>query len=58
MTRAILAAALNHGALHYTLGMRGFYLSVPFSLWLFGPLWMLGGAAVLVFVLNSLDRTA
>ena len=47
---------LNHGALHYTLGMRGFYLAIPLGLWLFGPIWMLGGSILIVFVLNRLDR--
>jgi uncharacterized membrane protein len=47
---------LNHGALHYTLGMRGFYLAIPLGLWLFGPLWMLGGSVLIVLVLNRLDR--
>jgi uncharacterized membrane protein len=50
--------ALNHGALHYTIGMRGFYLSVPIALWLFGPIWMLAGSVVLVIVLYKLDREA
>ncbi len=49
---------LNHGALHYTIGMRGFYLSVPLALWLFGPIWMLAGSMVLVAVLYRLDREA
>jgi uncharacterized membrane protein len=49
---------LNHGALHYTIGMRGFYLSVPLALWLFGPIWMLAGSLVLVAVLYSIDREA
>lgn len=49
---------LNHGALHYTIGMRGFYFSVPLALWLFGPLWMLVGSLVLVAVLYRLDREA
>jgi uncharacterized membrane protein len=48
----------NHGALHYTIGMRGFYLSVPLALWLFGPSWMLAGSLVLVAVLFRLDREA
>ena len=51
-----VTAILNHGALHYTLGMRGFYLAIPMGLWLFGPLWMLGGAALLSAVLHRLDR--
>jgi uncharacterized membrane protein len=49
---------LNHGALHYTIGMRGFYLSVPLALWLFGPVWMLVGSLILITVLYRLDREA
>jgi uncharacterized membrane protein len=49
---------LNHGALHYTIGMRGFYLSVPLGLWTFGPIWMLAGTLVLTAVLYRLDREA
>lgn len=49
---------LNHGALHYTIGMRGYYLSVPLALWMFGPLWMLIGSLVLIAVLYRLDREA
>ena len=49
---------INHGALHYTIGMRGFYLSVPLALWLFGPIWMLAGSLILVAVLYRLDREA
>ena len=49
---------LNHGALHYTIGMRGFYLSVPMALWLFGPIWMLAGSLILIAVLYRLDREA
>jgi len=51
-----VALILNHGALHYTLGMRGFYLAIPLGLWLFGPFWMLGGSVLTVFVLYRLDR--
>lgn len=47
---------LNHGALHYTLGMRGYYLAVPMGLWLFGPEWMLAGSVAMVFVIHRLDR--
>ncbi len=49
---------LNHGALHYTIGMRGFYLSVPLALRLFDPIWMLAGSLVLIAVLYRLDREA
>ena len=49
---------INHGALHYSIGMRGFYLSVPLALWLFGPIWMLLGSLVMVAVLFRLDQEA
>jgi uncharacterized membrane protein len=53
-----VTTVLNHGALHYTIGMRGFYLSVPLALWLFGPIWMLTGGLLLLAVLYRLDREA
>lgn len=49
---------LNQGALHYTIGMRGFYLSVPMALWLFGPIWIMAGSTIIVAVLYVLDREA
>ena len=49
---------INRGALHYTFGMRGFYLSVPLALWLFGSTWMLAGCLALIVVLYRLDREA
>ena len=58
VSAAAVTQVVNHGALHYTIGMRGFYLSVPLALWLFGPAWMLAGSLVLVFVLYRLDREA
>jgi uncharacterized membrane protein len=53
-----VTTVLNHGALHYTIGMRGFYLSVPLALWLFGPIWMFTGGLLLLAVLYRLDREA
>lgn len=58
ITAASVAEVFNHGALHYTMGMRGYYLSIPMVLWLFGPLWMLGGTFALVAILYRLDREA
>jgi uncharacterized membrane protein len=49
---------LNHGALHYTIGMRYFYLSVPLGLWTFGPIWMLVGSLIVISVLYRLDHEA
>ena len=58
VSKEAVTQVLNHDALHYTIGMRGFYLSVPLALWLFGPIWMLAGSMVLVAVLYRLDREA
>jgi uncharacterized membrane protein len=58
VTPEAVSEVLNHGALHYTMGMRGFYLAVPSALWLFGPVWLLSGAIVMIWVLYRLDRTA
>jgi uncharacterized membrane protein len=49
---------LRRGANHYSLGMRGYYLAIPLSLWLFGSLWLLGGTLLLLIVLPRLDRFA
>jgi uncharacterized membrane protein len=48
---------INRGTTHYTLGMRGFYLAIPFILWLFGSTFLLLGAVALILVLYKLDRT-
>ena len=53
----IVLGFLDRGALHYTLGMRAYYLSIPLSLWLFGALWMLIGSLGLIIVLYRLDST-
>lgn len=51
-----VADILNRGGTHYSLGMRGYYLSIPLALWLFGPLWLLAGSLLLVAALYRLDR--
>ena len=55
---ASVTGILNHGALHHTIGMRGFYLSIPLALWLFGPIWMLSGSVIMVAILYHLDGEA
>jgi uncharacterized membrane protein len=50
-----ITQTLNAGALHYTIGVRCFYLAIPTSMWLFGPLWMLVSSLILFFVLCRLD---
>jgi uncharacterized membrane protein len=57
VTHDAVTKIVNRATTHYTLGMRGYYVAVPFSLWLFGPSWMLIGAVVLTIVLYKLDRT-
>ena len=53
ITPDYITGILNRGMLHYTLGMRGYYLGVLLVLWLFGPIWMLLGTVVLLLVLYS-----
>lgn len=52
------ADTLNRGAAHYTLGMRGYYLVIPFALWLIGAVWFLLGTVLLVIVLYRTDHAA
>lgn len=47
---------LDRGSLHYTVGMRCFYLALPLALWLFGPLWLLLGSIFLCAALYPMDR--
>ncbi len=57
---AAIARATRHvqnGAMRYAAGMRGFYLTVPLVLWLFGPVWLLIGAAVVTLALWRHDHT-
>lgn len=56
VSSARVTKVLNHGAMHYTVGTRGFYLSVPMALWLFGPVWMFAGSVILVTILYRLDH--
>ncbi len=56
ITPEYVTMILNRGTMHYTVGMRGYYLGVLLVLWLFGPIWMLLGTVVIVLALNHLDR--
>lgn len=51
-----VANILNLGNIHYTLGMRAYYLAALVSLWLFGPEWLLSGAVFLVIILYRQDH--
>jgi uncharacterized membrane protein len=52
----IVTALFDCGATHYTLGMRAYYIAIPVTFWFFGPLWLVFGTAMLVFVLYRLDH--
>ena len=56
MAVARVVNLLERGARHHTLGVRGFFFGIPLALWLFGPLWMLSSALVLVILLYRLDH--
>lgn len=51
-----VAHILNLGNIHYTLGMRAYYLAAVVALWLFGPEWMFAGALFLVIILYRQDH--
>ncbi len=53
-----IAGIVQRGSLHYTVGMRGYYLAIPLTFWLFGPLWMLAATLVLLLAVYQLDRRA
>lgn len=52
-----VATHLNRAGRFYSISMRAFYFSVPLVFWLFGPVFMLCSAVVLVAVLYKVDRT-
>ncbi|MEZ5543486.1 MAG: DUF599 domain-containing protein [Pseudomonadota bacterium] len=56
ITVADVAEILDRGGIHYTLGMRAYYLAIPLALWLFGPLWLLAGTLALIAALYRIDR--
>ncbi len=49
-------ALLRRGATHYSWGMRGYYYTIPLTLWLFGPLWMVAGTVLVVPLLHRHDH--
>ena len=53
---AHVAAELNRAAIYFRVGIRAYFFIVPLLFWLFGPLWMIGATAMLIFFLYHLDR--
>jgi uncharacterized membrane protein len=56
ITLRSITNTLNRSGLHYTYGMRGYYLSIPLALWLFEPMWFLIGTIILIMALYHLDQ--
>lgn len=55
---AQVASELNRGGRYYSQGTRSFYYLVPQVFWLFGPIYMVVSALLLVFVMLPLiDKT-
>ena len=51
-----VVAQMNRAGIFYRIGMRAYYFIVPLLFWLFGPLFLMGATALLVFFLYHLDR--
>lgn len=51
-----VVAQMNRAGVFYRIGMRAYYFTVPLLFWLFGPLFLLGATALLIFFLYHLDR--
>ena len=54
--RAMVVQTVNRGAVHYNLGMRGFFTSVPVTLWIVGPGWFFLSAVAVTMTMRRLDR--
>lgn len=51
-----VVAQMHRAGTFYRIGMRAYYFTVPLLFWLFGPLFLLGATAALIFFLYRLDR--
>ena len=56
LTVSSVVKVVNQGAGYYARGMRGYYLSIPLTLWLFGAYWFMVGCVFLVWMLYQIDR--
>ncbi len=58
LTPTMVGSELNRGHSFFTLGVRSYYYLIPLVFWLFGPIYMIASACVLVFVLlPRIDKT-
>jgi uncharacterized membrane protein len=51
-----VVAQMNRAGIFYRIGMRAYYFIVPLLFWLFGPVFLMGATAVLIFFMYHLDR--
>lgn len=54
----IVAGAINRGAYNYNLGMRGYYVSVPVTLWMLGPSWFFFSSVIVTYAVHRLEHEA
>ena len=47
---------LNLGSLFFTLGIRGYFFTIPFVFWLFGPYELLVSTVILIGAISFGDR--
>jgi uncharacterized membrane protein len=52
---AVVRYMLRAGG-YYSFGMRAFFVAVPLTFWLFGPMFLLASTTVVVLVLYIMDR--
>ncbi len=53
-----IAGAINRGAYNYNLGMRGYYVSVPVTLWILGPVWFFFSSLIVTYAVHRLEHKA
>lgn len=56
ITPEVTTQVVNRAAKYNALGMRGYYFSIPLTMWLLGPSWMLIGTVILIILLHYLDK--
>jgi len=58
ITPDTVVGAINRGAHNYNLGMRGYYGSVPVTLWLLGPAWFFFSTLIVTCAVHRLEHKA
>jgi uncharacterized membrane protein len=53
-----VVGAINRGAHSYNLGMRGYYVAVPVTLWVLGPTWFFFSSLIVTYAVHRLEHKA